>query len=120
MTAKEIIHEVCNYFHVGTDYIETNERFGEIIKIKHLAVYFVKKYKDYSLAATGRYFIGNNLVFDHASVLHAVRSVNNQYDTDRHYRNQVDELNGIIESKMRDYEYQETEDVWGQNDFFKN
>ena len=119
MTAKEIIREVCNYFYVGVDYIETNKRVGDIIKIKHLAVYFVKKYKDYSLAATGRYFRGQNLVFDHASVINAVRSVNNQYDTDRHYRSQVDELNGIIASKMKDYELQDTE-VWGQNDFFKN
>ena len=51
-------------------------------------MYFSKKLTKSSLAAIGLQ-CGNK---DHATVLHACRTVSNLYDTDKKYKNSVDEL----------------------------
>jgi len=118
MTAKEIIYQVCDYFHVDEDFINTTKRNEEIIKVKHLAVYFIKRFTELSHTSTGRLFVGRNSSYDHASVTHAVNAVNNRYDTDQGYRKQVDEIDKLIQGEIDRYDYYENIEVWGENDFY--
>ena len=121
MTAKEIINVVCDYFKVDPGYIATNSRKGDIIKIKHLAIYFVRGYTTQSLTSVGSYFVGTNPALDHCSVLHAVSQVENQVDTDPRYRKQFNEIDEIIRYKNR-YANMPDEDVFEfqGNDFYTN
>ena len=120
MTAKEIIYQVCDYFHVDENFINTTKRDEEIIKVKHIAVYFIKKYTDLTHKGAGRYFVGRNSYYDHASVIHAVNAVNNRYDTDPIYRKQVDEIDMLISGKIASEIYYEHSEIYMENDFYKN
>lgn len=123
ITADKIISIVADYFHVDKNYIKTSKRKLEIIKIKHLAIYFVKKDAKLSLRETGDYFIGKNKILDHASVLHAINSVNNQYDTNIYYRKQFDDIEKLIEKEKESIAHLEkmmVDEVYQETDFYTN
>ena len=79
---------VCDYFNIGVDLINSKTRKREIVQARQLAMYFSKKMTKASLASIGLH-CGNK---DHATVLHACRTVNNLVDTDKQFKAYVDEL----------------------------
>ncbi len=88
MSIDYIQKVVCDYFELPVDVINSKTRKREIVQARQLAMYFSKKYTKSSLATIGLH-CGNK---DHATVLHAVRTVNNLMETDKQFRIYVDEL----------------------------
>ncbi len=92
-TSKEISIDyiqkvVCDYFSLPVDIINSKTRKREIVQARQLAMYFSKKHTKSSLATIGLH-CGNK---DHATVLHAVRTVNNLMETDKQFKTYVEEL----------------------------
>jgi chromosomal replication initiator protein len=83
---------VCDYFGLPLESINSKTRKREIVQARQLAMYFSKKLTKASLATIGMH-CGNK---DHATVLHACRTVNNLIDTDKQFRNYVEELDKKI------------------------
>lgn len=83
---------VCDYFNLPVDSINSKTRKREIVQARQLAMYFAKKHTKSSLATIGLH-CGNK---DHATVLHACKTVNNLIDTDKQFRIYVEELDKKI------------------------
>ncbi len=83
---------VCDYFGLPLETINSKTRKREIVQARQLAMYFSKKLTKSSLATIGLH-CGNK---DHATVLHACRTVNNLIETDKQFRNYVEELDKKI------------------------
>lgn len=79
---------VCDYFDINIDTLNSKTRKREIVQARQLSMYFSKKLTKSSLAAIGLH-CGNK---DHATVLHACRTVNNLIDTDKQFKVYVDEI----------------------------
>lgn len=83
---------VCDYFGLPLEVINSKTRKREIVQARQLAMYFAKKHTKSSLATIGLH-CGNK---DHATVLHACRTVNNLIETDKQFRVYVEELDKKI------------------------
>ncbi|OQX80440.1 MAG: chromosomal replication initiation protein DnaA [Bacteroidetes bacterium 4484_249] len=83
---------VCDYFDMPLEAIQSKTRKREIVQARQLAMFFSKKLTKASLATIGLH-CGNK---DHATVLHACRTVNNLVETDKQFRNYVEELDKKI------------------------
>jgi chromosomal replication initiator protein len=83
---------VCDYFNLPLDVINSKTRKREIVQARQLAMFFSKKHTKSSLATIGMH-CGNK---DHATVLHACRTVNNLVETDKQFRTYVEELDKKI------------------------
>lgn len=97
-SAKEISIEliqkvVCDYFGVSQDKINTNKRDREIVQPRQICMYFAKKHTKLALAAIGNSCGGK----DHATVLHACRTIANLYETDKKMKTYIDD----IEKKLK-------------------
>jgi len=79
---------VCDYFNLPLETINSKTRKREIVQARQLAMYFSKKHTKSSLATIGLH-CGNK---DHATVLHACRTVNNLVETDKRFRVYVEEI----------------------------
>ena len=84
---------VCNYFNIGVENLQSNTRKREIVQARQVAMFFSKSLTKASLASIGSQIGGK----DHATVLHACKTVNNLMETDKRFRLQVDE----IEKKLK-------------------
>lgn len=83
---------VCDYFNLPVDAINSKTRKREIVQARQISMYFAKKHTKASLATIGLH-CGNK---DHATVLHACKTVNNLIDTDKQFRVYVEELDKKI------------------------
>jgi chromosomal replication initiator protein len=83
---------VCDYFNIPIEMIHSKTRKREIVQARQLSMYFSKKHTKASLASIGLH-CGNK---DHATVLHACRTVNNLVETDKQFRTFVEELDKKI------------------------
>jgi chromosomal replication initiator protein len=83
---------VSDFFSLPIEAIHSKTRKREIVQARQLAMYFSKKLTKASLATIGLH-CGNK---DHATVLHACRTVNNLIETDKQFRNYVEELDKKI------------------------
>ena len=79
---------VCDYFDMPVELLKSKTRKREIVQARQLAMFFAKQLTKSSLASIGAQ-CGNK---DHATVLHAVRTVNNLSETDKRFRTYVDDL----------------------------
>ena len=79
---------VCDYFNLPLETINSKTRKREIVQARQLAMFFSKKHTKSSLATIGLH-CGNK---DHATVLHACRTVNNLLETDKRFRVYVEEI----------------------------
>ncbi len=80
---------VCDYFDMPLEAINSKTRKREIVQARQLAMFFSKKHTKNSLATIGLH-CGNK---DHATVLHACRTVNNLVETDKQFRSYVEDIN---------------------------
>lgn len=97
-TAREISIEyiqkvVSDYFSIPIDVINSKTRKREIVQARQISMYFSKKYTKSSLATIGLH-CGNK---DHATVLHACRTVNNLTETDKQFNNFISEIEKKIQ-----------------------
>lgn len=83
---------VCDYFNLPVEIINSKTRKREIVQARQLAMYFSKKHTKSSLATIGLH-CGNK---DHATVLHACRTINNLVETDKQFRIYVEDLDKKI------------------------
>ena len=79
---------VCDYFNLPVEALLSKTRKREIVQARQIAMYFSKVLTKASLATIGAQ-IGNK---DHATVLHACKTVNNLLDTDKRFKTYVDEI----------------------------
>jgi len=84
---------VCNYYNIGLEQLQSKTRKREIVQARQVAMFFSKTMTKSSLATIGSQIGGK----DHATVLHACKTVNNLIETDKRFRLQVDE----IEKKLK-------------------
>jgi chromosomal replication initiator protein len=84
---------VCSYFNIGVEQLQSKTRKREIVQARQVAMYFSKSLTKSSLATIGTQIGGK----DHATVLHACKTVNNLIETDKRFRLQIDE----IEKKLK-------------------
>ncbi len=88
ITIEYIQKVVCDYFKLPIDSIQSPTRKREIVQARQLTMYFAKKMTKSSLAIIGLH-CGNK---DHATVLHACKTVANLNETDKQFHYWVDEL----------------------------
>ena len=88
ITIEYIQKVVCDYFNLPVESIQARTRRREIVQARQLAMSFSKQYTKASLAIIGTQ-CGNK---DHATVLHACKTVNNLYHTDKQFQYWVEEL----------------------------
>ncbi len=86
-TAREVSIDyiqkvVCDYFNLPLELMKSKTRKREVVQARQIAMYFSKSLTKSSLATIGSHCGGK----DHATVLHACRTVNNLIDTDKHFR----------------------------------
>lgn len=79
---------VSEYFGLTVDSMISNTRKRNIVQARQLAMYFAKNHTKASLTTIGLQ-CGNK---DHATVLHACKTVMNLIDTDKDYKKYVDDL----------------------------
>ncbi len=93
LSIEYISKVVCDYFSMPVDVLQAKTRKREIVQARQIAMYFSKSLTKYSLASIGAQ-IGSK---DHATVLHACKTVNNLKDTDKNFRQYVED----IEKKLK-------------------
>ena len=79
---------VSDYFQMDVETLQSKTRRRHIVQARQLAMYFAKKFTKASLASIGNQ-IGKR---DHATVLHACKTVDNLSFTDKQFRKYVDDL----------------------------
>ncbi len=79
---------VCDYFNIPIDLVLSKTRKREIVQARQVAMFFSKSLTKSSLATIGSRIGGK----DHATVLHACKTVNNLIETDKRFRLQIEEI----------------------------
>ncbi len=83
-----IQHVVSDYFQMDVETLQSKTRKRHIVQARQLAMFFSKKLTKASLASIGSQ-IGKR---DHATVLHACKTVNNLSATDKQFNKYVEDL----------------------------
>lgn len=79
---------VSDYFEMDVATLQSKTRKRHIVQARQLAMFFAKKYTKASLASIGSQ-IGKR---DHATVLHACKTVDNLAETDKQFRKYIEDL----------------------------
>ncbi len=92
-TAREVSIDyiqkvVCDYFGLPIDMIKSKTRKREVVQARQITMFFAKSFTKSSLASIGLQCGGK----DHATVLHACKTVNNLIDTDKRFKGYIQEL----------------------------
>jgi len=92
-TAREVSIDyiqkvVCDYFNLPIELLKSKTRKREVVQARQIAMYFAKQMTKASLASIGAHCGGK----DHATVLHACKTVNNLMETDKRFKGYISDL----------------------------
>ncbi|SFU73252.1 chromosomal replication initiator protein [Pustulibacterium marinum] len=79
---------VSDYFQMDVATLQSKTRKRHIVQARQLAMFFAKKYTKASLASIGSQ-IGKR---DHATVLHACKTVDNLAETDKQFKKYIEDI----------------------------
>ncbi len=79
---------VSDYFEMDVSTLQSKTRKRHIVQARQLAMFFAKRFTKASLASIGSQ-IGKR---DHATVLHACKTVDNLAETDKQFRKYIEDL----------------------------
>ncbi|MCF8460395.1 MAG: chromosomal replication initiator protein DnaA [Flavobacteriales bacterium] len=96
-TAREISIDyiqkvVSDYFDMPIELMKSKTRKREVVQARQIAMFYAKNMTKASLATIGAQCGGK----DHATVLHAYRTVNNLIETDKQFRSYITDLDKKI------------------------
>jgi chromosomal replication initiator protein len=94
ITVEKIRDAVCNYFALSVDDISTKSRKREVVIARQIAMYLSKLLTKNSLSTIGA-LIGMR---DHATVLHACKTVGDQIQIDKKFKKNVQEIQSILKN----------------------
>ena len=97
LTIEAIQSVVCDYLGISEDLVRARTRKREVVQARQVAMFFSKEITSHSLKTIGLHFGGR----DHSTVIHAVRSVENQVDTDPSFREMVTAVRKKMELHQR-------------------
>ena len=83
---------VCDYFNLPVELMKSKTRKREVVQARQIVMFFSKSLTKSSLATIGMQCGGK----DHATVLHACKTVNNLMDTDKRFKIYIDDINKKI------------------------
>lgn len=95
VTIDDILKVVCKHFDLEAAAIHTKSRKREVVQARQIAMYLAKNHTDFSTSKIGK-FIGNK---DHATVLHACKTVKGQLEVDKSFQAEVQEIEGMLKRK---------------------
>lgn len=88
----KIVNTVAVFYRIDPLLLKTHTRKREIVEPRQIAMYFAKKLTGMHLASIGQR-MGD---FDHATVLHACRTVRNLSETDKSFRVKIKEIGMML------------------------
>lgn len=83
---------VCNYYNLPVNIFTSKSRKREIIICKQTTVYFLRK----KLPKLTLKHIGNETKYDHATVLHCIKTIENLIETDKKTEYDVREIGKVL------------------------
>ncbi|RKW06632.1 MAG: chromosomal replication initiator protein DnaA, partial [Capnocytophaga sp.] len=95
VTIEYIQEIVSEYFQLSLEELQSKTRKRHVVQARQLAMFFAKKYTKLSLASIGK-LIGKR---DHATVLHACKTVDNLNETDKQFRKFLTDLTTKINNR---------------------
>lgn len=95
ITIDYIQKVVCDYFEMNIEVLQSKTRKREIVQARQIAMFFSKNLTNSSLSTIGSQIGGK----DHATVLHAYKTVNNLVETNKEFKSYI----GDIEKKLKFY-----------------
>ncbi|WP_099464063.1 MULTISPECIES: chromosomal replication initiator protein DnaA [Parabacteroides] len=94
MSVQSIQEIVCKYFNLDQSTIQTNSRKREIVQARQITMYLAKKYTDCSFSHIGK-IVGKK---DHATVLHACKTIKDQIETNKSFCSSVEEIEVLLKN----------------------
>ncbi|MEL6614696.1 MAG: chromosomal replication initiator protein DnaA, partial [Bacteroidota bacterium] len=97
LTIEAIQTVTCDVLSIPEDLVRARTRKREVVQARQIAMYFCKQLTKHSLKTIGQAFGGR----DHSTVIHAVRSVEDQIDTDPLFRETVERVRKKLDLHTR-------------------
>ncbi|MDH8700865.1 chromosomal replication initiator protein [Dysgonomonadaceae bacterium PH5-43] len=94
ITLEKIQEVVSSYFKIELKDIHSKSRKREIVQARQVTMFLSKKYTDHSYAHIG-VMVGKR---DHATVLHACRTVQDALDVDKGFRLKITDIEQILKN----------------------
>jgi chromosomal replication initiator protein len=94
VSVESIMDVVCKYYNLEQSAIQTNSRKREIAQARQITMFLAKKYTESSLSHIGK-IVGKR---DHATVVHACKTVKDQIDTNKSFRSSVEEIEALLKA----------------------
>ena len=95
ITPEEIIKIVADYYHVDKGNLIIRSRNAEFVKPRHIAMCLCRYNTELAFREIGECFNRN-----HDTVIHAIKSVENQVETNKRYREDFKDIELLIEQSI--------------------
>lgn len=95
ITIDDIIEIVCKHYGLEVSAIQTKSRKHEVVQARQIAMFLAKDNTDFTTSRIGK-LIGNR---DHATVLHAFKTVKELEEVDKNFHEELEEIRIALKNK---------------------
>jgi len=110
--AKAIGKTVAEHYGVSLKYIFQNTRKTDVVRKRQMVQHLTKKHTLLSLAESGMVFMEYGKKYDHATILHSKKSVINDIETNRGFREDYVTITSKVLTALRKLEKEKDKDFY--------
>lgn len=88
ISIESILEKVCEHYSIDQHIIHSRSRKRDVVNARQVAMFLAKKYTDESSSRIGQ-IIGQR---DHATVIHACKAIQGQYEVDKNFQAELEEV----------------------------
>lgn len=92
---QTILTTVCEHFFISESEVLSKNRKGEIVRVRHLVMYFCLTHLQMTQIQVGRYFDR-----DHSSVVHAKKAIEGFNSYDSAFKRKFNKIDSIVANRL--------------------
>jgi chromosomal replication initiator protein len=98
ISPEEILEFICRECNVNIDAVRGKSRKGPVAQARHISIYFIRKHlSNLTLKEIGETFGGK----DHSTILHSIKAVDIQMETDKNFLAKVEEIEKKLNKNIK-------------------
>ena len=98
ISPEEILEFICRECNVNIDAVRGKSRKGPVAQARHISIYFIRKHlSNLTLKEIGETFGGK----DHSTILHSIKAVDIQMETDKSFLAKVEEIEKKLNKNIK-------------------
>ena len=101
LSSNNIVNKICDFYHASPSMVLGHLRYKKLVEARHIIAHVLRHDRHLDMSLKSIAFLMNHR--DHATIIHAVKKINNYLEVDEFFREKVKSIYLMVYGTLKYY-----------------